>query len=127
MTAKNNKGRDSGKSAAPRKNSENHSKQLGSKEQDMSLSAQRHRVLAYLRASPQTTYNLRAHGISHPAQRVRELIALGFHITMHPVTAIDSDGFEHRNVAMYWLPGERVRFEGFRSRKGRNSLQLGRQ
>lgn len=76
------------------------------KHEDMSAAAQSRRVLKYLRASPKTTYWLRAKGISHPAQRVKELIAEGHQISMHPVTAIDSDGFMHRGVAMYTLEGE---------------------
>lgn len=107
MTARNNKGRDSGKSATPRKTTGNKSKPTTRKEQDMSAQAQRKRVLEYLRASPQTTYSLRAHGISHPAQRVRELIVMdGYLIDSSPVTAIDSDGFMHRGVALYSLGGE---------------------
>jgi len=106
MTTPNGKGRDSGKSATQKTTTRNDSRQASRKEQDMTASAQRKRVLEYLRASPQTTYSLRAHGISHPAQRVRELIAEGHPITMHPVTAVDSDGFEHCRVAMYSLPGE---------------------
>jgi len=99
MTTRNNKGRNSGKSATPNTTTKVNSK-------DMSASAQRKRVLEYLRAAAQTTYSLRKHGISHPAARIRELIALGHQITSHPVTAIDSDGFMHRNVARYCLEGE---------------------
>jgi hypothetical protein len=99
MTTRNNKGRNSGKSATP-----NTTTKVDSK--DMSASAQRKRVLEYLRAAPQTTYSLRARGISHPAQRVRELIALGHLIMSHPVTAIDSDGFMHSRVARYSLDHE---------------------
>lgn len=96
MTTQNEKGRNSGKSATQDTTTKvNH--------KDMSASAQRLRVLEYLRASPQTTYSLRAHGISHPAQRVKELIALGHDITSHPVTAVDSDGFLHSRVARYSL------------------------
>jgi len=97
-TRKNEKGRNSGKSAT-RKTTKIDSK-------DMSASAQRKRVLEYLRASPQTTYSLRARGISHPAQRVRELIGLGHLILSHPVTAVDSDGFMHSRVARYSLDHE---------------------
>jgi Helix-turn-helix domain len=70
---------------------------------DMSAPAQRRRVLEFLRASPKTTYQLRARGISHPAQRIRELIVSGYVISSSMVTAYDSDGFEHRNVARYEL------------------------
>jgi hypothetical protein len=68
---------------------------------DMSKAAQQKRVLEYLRAGPQTTYSLRARGISHPAQRIRELIKLGFRIASGRVSAVDSDGFIHSNVALY--------------------------
>jgi hypothetical protein len=98
MTTRKDKGRNSGKSATLKTTAVNH--------KDMSAAAQRQRVLTYLRAAPQTTYSLRARGISHPAQRVRELILLGHQITSHPVTAVDSDGFSHRNVARYILDGE---------------------
>ncbi|WP_175787099.1 helix-turn-helix domain-containing protein [Burkholderia anthina] len=73
---------------------------------DMSTAAQRARVLEHLRAGSQTTYSLRRHGISHPAQRVRELILAGHVISSSPVTAIDSDGFAHRKVALYTLVKE---------------------
>ncbi|APD38425.1 hypothetical protein BOC52_04395 [Burkholderia pseudomallei] len=69
----------------------------------MSAAAQCKRVLEYLEADGQTTYALRAKGISHPAQRVKELVQLGYRIYSHRVTAIDSDGFAHANVARYSL------------------------
>ena len=96
MTTTNETGRNSGKSATQDTTTKvNH--------RDMSAAAQRLRVLEYLRASPQTTYSLRARGISHPAQRVKELIALGHRIDSHPVTAVDSDGYLHSRVARYSL------------------------
>lgn len=98
MTTKNEIGRNSGKSATQKTTKVNN--------RDMTASAQRQRVLEYLRASPQTTYSLRAKGISHPAQRVRELINLGHQITSHRVTAVDSDGYAHCLVARYSLEGE---------------------
>ncbi|MGF6664840.1 hypothetical protein QF000_006667 [Paraburkholderia atlantica] len=70
-------------------------------DRDMSREAQRKRVLEYLKASPQTTYSLRARGISHPAQRIKELIELGYRIASGRVRAVDSDGFAHSNVALY--------------------------
>jgi hypothetical protein len=84
MATTNEKGRDSGKSATP--------KTTTSDSRDMSSDAQRKRVLDYIR-SPKTTYNLRALGISHPAARIRELMALGYRIRVERVTAVDSDGF----------------------------------
>lgn len=95
MTAKNETGRDPCQDAT-QKTARPHDK-------DMSASAQRRRVLEHLRGAPQTTYSLRARGISHPAQRVLELIRLGHQITSHLVTAVDSDGFMHRGVAQYIL------------------------
>lgn len=106
MTARNNKGRNSGKSATPRKTTKNDSKQKPARLQDMSSAAQRKRILEYLRAGPQTTYSLRARGISHPAMRIKELIGDGYLIDSSPVTAIDSDGFAHCGVALYSLYGE---------------------
>lgn len=73
---------------------------------DMSTAAQRLRILEHLRAGPQTTYSLRARGVSHPAMRIKELIGEGYQITSDPVTAVDSDGFMHRGVALYSLIGE---------------------
>lgn len=70
-------------------------------DKDMSRAAQCRRVLEYLKADGQTTYSLRSRGISHPAQRVKELIELGYRIYSHRVTAVDSDGFSHHGVARY--------------------------
>ncbi|WP_439671397.1 Helix-turn-helix domain-containing protein [Cupriavidus necator] len=98
MTTTNEKGRSSCQSATPKTTA------LDSK--DMSSEAQRKRVLEYLRSSPKTTYNLRALGISHPAARVRELVARGYRILAERITAVDSDGFTHQNVARYTLVGE---------------------
>ncbi|MBM2767065.1 helix-turn-helix domain-containing protein [Burkholderia anthina] len=70
---------------------------------DMSAAAQCKRVLEYLKADGQTTYSLRARGISHPAQRIKELVRLGYRICAHRVSAVDSDGFLHANVARYSL------------------------
>ncbi|WP_086383370.1 helix-turn-helix domain-containing protein [Caballeronia sordidicola] len=106
MTTTNNKGRDSGKSATPRKTTKNDSKQKRSRLQDMSLAAQRLFVLNSLRKSGKHTYWLRAKGCSHPAARVMELISLGYQIISYRVTAVDSDGYMHRGVAMYELVGE---------------------
>ncbi|WP_175836993.1 helix-turn-helix domain-containing protein [Burkholderia anthina] len=70
---------------------------------DMSAAAQCKRVLEYLKADGQTTYSLRAKGISYPAQRIKELVQLGYRICSHRVSAVDSDGFLHINVARYSL------------------------
>jgi len=122
MTTRRNKGRSAGKRAAPKTTKPDSKRSRNPKQDvqrplpkitparrcikvDQSARAQQKRVLEYLQASPQPTYSLRAHGISHPAQRIRELIALGYCITSHRVAAVDSDGFMHRNVAMYTLVG----------------------
>ncbi|MCA8003152.1 MULTISPECIES: helix-turn-helix domain-containing protein [Burkholderia] len=98
MTSKKDKGRNPCQGATQMTSKVNH--------RDMSTAAQRARVLEHLRAGSQTTYSLRRHGISHPAQRVRELILAGHVISSSPVTAIDSDGFAHRKVALYTLVKE---------------------
>ncbi|NKJ45851.1 hypothetical protein CIC12_03650 [Burkholderia sp. SG-MS1] len=71
--------------------------------ENMSAAAQRARVVEALRGGPQTTYSLRARGISHPAMRVLELIASGYTILSSRVRAVDSDGFAHNGVALYEL------------------------
>jgi hypothetical protein len=95
MATRKDKGRDSGKSATPKTTKVNG--------RDMSAAAQCKRVLEYLKADGQTTYSLRAKGISHPAQRIQELLRLGYRIYSNRVTAVDSDGFSHANVARYSL------------------------
>lgn len=64
---------------------------------------QRQKALELLKISPQTTYSLRKRGISHPAQRLKELIQDGHLITSSRVNAVDSDGFTHVGVALYSL------------------------
>lgn len=71
--------------------------------QDNSARAQRHITLALLRRGPRSTYELRRHGISHPAARIGELIAGGHNIVSARITGVDSDGFLHRNIALYEL------------------------
>jgi hypothetical protein len=80
------------------------------KRSDNSVHAQRATVLAMLRHGARSTYEFRAQGISHPAQRVKELRALGCEIESSRVIAIDSDGFSHPNVAMYTLTFEPARY-----------------
>lgn len=65
--------------------------------------SQRERALELLNIADQTTYSLRKHGISHPAQRLRELINDGYPIAKSTVTAVDSDGYTHTGVALYSL------------------------
>lgn len=64
---------------------------------------QRMKALELLKVSPQTTYSLRRKGISHPAQRLKELIEEGHVIVSTRVSAVDSDGFTHVGVALYSL------------------------
>lgn len=68
-----------------------------------STAAQRARVLELLKTSPQTTYSLRAKGISHGAARVMELRQSGYSISSTLVNAVDSDGYTHVGVALYSL------------------------
>jgi hypothetical protein len=70
-------------------------------DKDMSRSAQCKRIWEWLKASPQTTYSLRAKGISNPAQRIHDLVKAGYLISKGRVTAVDSDGYSHANVAIY--------------------------
>lgn len=65
--------------------------------------SQRDRALKLLEIAPQTTYSLRQRGISHPAARLKELIAQGHQITKTTVNAVDSDGYTHVGVALYSL------------------------
>lgn len=71
-----------------------------------STEAQREKLLALLRVSPQTTYSLRKHGLAQCAARVWGLRKEGFTIVTEKVTAIDSDGFSHVGVARYRLTSE---------------------
>jgi hypothetical protein len=64
---------------------------------------QRARLLELLKISPQTTYSLRSHGIAQCAARIFELRKDGYPITTSTVTAVDSDGYSHINVALYCL------------------------
>ena len=68
--------------------------------------AQLRRLLELLRRRPRHTHELRAHGISHPAARILDLTRRGFEIASGRVTSVDSDGFAHANVAMYFLVAE---------------------
>ncbi|VWB88185.1 hypothetical protein BLA6993_05493 [Burkholderia lata] len=95
MTSNKDKGRNPCQGATQKTSKVNH--------RDMSAAAQCKRVLEYLKADGQTTYSLRSKGISHPAQRIKELVRLGYQICSHRVSAVDSDGFLHANVARYSL------------------------
>ena len=73
---------------------------------DNSLAAQRAKVLSMLRIRPRHTYSLRDEGISHPAARVRELVAAGYGISAGRITCADAAGYLHRGVAIYELVSE---------------------
>ncbi|MFD1558681.1 helix-turn-helix domain-containing protein [Paraburkholderia silviterrae] len=79
------------------------------KRSDNSVQAQRLKMLAMLRRQPRSTYEFRRQGVSHPAQRIKELIALGCDIKSTRVTTVDGDGFSHPRVAMYELKFEPAR------------------
>lgn len=64
------------------------------------------KLLARLRMRPHHTYELRRCGISHPAGRILNLQELGYQVRSDRVTSVDSDGFEHRGVALYSLISE---------------------
>nr|WP_145546375.1 helix-turn-helix domain-containing protein [Variovorax boronicumulans] len=68
--------------------------------------AQLRRALELLRTNQRHTYEFRKLGISHPAARVKDLIAQGFVITASRITTVDAEGFEHRRVALYELVSE---------------------
>ncbi|KVZ52984.1 helix-turn-helix domain-containing protein [Burkholderia ubonensis] len=76
------------------------------KQADNSLAAQRAKVLTMLRNAPRDTYRLRAAGVSHPAARIKELIAHGYGIESSRITTADEFGFIHRGVAYYELVTE---------------------
>lgn len=68
--------------------------------------AQLKKALELLRIRQRHTYEFRACGISHPAARVKDLVARGFVITSSRITTVDAEAFEHRNVALYELVSE---------------------
>lgn len=76
------------------------------KRRDMTPAAQRDFILKALRNSSKHTYWFRGQGCSHPAARVMELIDQGYQIASDRITAVDSDGYTHRGVAMYTLIAE---------------------
>ena len=77
---------------------------LGSR--STSTAAQLTKALELLRRRQHHTYEFRARGISHPAARVKDLIARGYVITSSRITTVDAEAFEHRNVALYELVSE---------------------
>lgn len=65
--------------------------------------AQQQRVVDLTRGQGRDTYQLRSHGISHPAGRVRELQKRGYLFDVARITTTDADSFTHRGVALYTL------------------------
>lgn len=82
------------------------SAKVPTKRRDMTPAAQRDFILKALRNSSKHTYWFRGQGCSHPAARVMELIEEGYQIASDRITAVDSDGYTHRGVAMYTLVAE---------------------
>ncbi len=68
--------------------------------------AQIQRALELLRVHARHTYEFRALGISHPAARIKDLIALGYDIQSSRIVTVDSEAYLHRNVALYCLLSE---------------------
>lgn len=77
-----------------------------------SVEAQRERIIAALRRSNPTSYDLRRMGIYQAPARIKELRdRYGFDIHTERVTLYDRDGFPHLNAARYSLVAEPV--DGF--------------
>lgn len=65
------------------------------------------KVLALLRMGPQTTIQLREHGIMMPASRIHHLRHVeGHQISSELLTLHDSNGFRHSKCARYHLQAE---------------------
>ena len=68
---------------------------------------QRRRIVVALRRRPQSTEDLRQHGIYQPPARIKELRDLfGYVITTDLVTLVDRAGFRHVRCALYSLVSE---------------------
>ena len=65
--------------------------------------AQMRRLVQVTRQRPHHTHELRQLGISHPAGRVYDLEKRGYTFTSNRIITVDSDGYEHRGVALYAL------------------------
>ena len=74
---------------------------LASKSTDTAV--QQRKVVKLLTLSGRDTYEFRRNGISHPAGRVRELIAQGYDIRCTRITTVDENGFVHVGVGYYCL------------------------
>lgn len=68
------------------------------------IAAQRKRILAALKRSPKTSYDLRRLGIYQPGARIKELRDQhDLQITTQLVTLWDQDGYMHPRCALYTL------------------------
>jgi len=71
---------------------------------DVSASSQCRRLLERLRAGPINSFEITAElNICRPGARIAELRADGHPIQSHRATVEDSQGFQHPNVATYYL------------------------
>ena len=76
-----------------------------------SISAQRARVLAALRAGPKTSHDLRCLGIYQAPARVKELRDdFGYVIETTRVTLVDRDGYSHPRAGLYELIADPPQF-----------------
>lgn len=67
--------------------------------------AQRQRIIAALRVSPQSSYDLRRMGCYQAPARINELRRKGYIITTDRITITDRDGYQHSGCALYTLEG----------------------
>lgn len=68
--------------------------------------AQIERLIEMLRIRSRNTHELRKSGISHPAGRINDLKKRGYLFDTQLINTVDSDGFTHVNVALYFLISE---------------------
>lgn len=118
MTARKTKGHASRKDVAQTTAKKKFTSKNPLPQRSMRAEAQRTFVLKSLRRGRRHTYWFRANGISHSAARVMDLNKRGYVIVSTRVNAYDSDGYEHRNVAMYELISESTQMDLFRKREG---------
>lgn len=84
--------------------------------------AQNRKLVALLKQVGRAhTYQLRKHGISHPAGRVQDLEAAGFVILSERTTVVDENGFVHPGVALYSLVSEPFPFDAKQAQEGGKS------
>lgn len=61
------------------------------------------KLIALTSRRPHHTYELRLKGISHPAGRIQDLLAMGYGFDVDRITTVDAHGFTHNGVALYTL------------------------